>query len=119
MANVKLNLSGHANAQLTDMGFIFPGIMQVKLEDQNLPQKIVDFLSQYITSGDVVTCVLPGLAPLAAITLTAIQGITGTFPSIIMLIRKEEGFEPGEALNLQDFRNNVARSKGRANVIEL
>lgn len=119
MALIKLNLSGHENETLNAQGYIFPGALQVDLTDRNLPQKIVDFLSDYITSGDVVTCVLPGLAPLAVITLTAIHGITGTFPSCVTLIRGEHGFEPGEALNLQDFRNNVARSRGRSNVIEL
>jgi hypothetical protein len=119
MALVKLNLSGHANSTLDELGYVFPGTIQVDLSDKDLPQKIVCLLSNYMTSGDVVTCVLPGLAPLAAITLTAIHGITGSFPSLVALIRKEDRFEPGEALNLQDFRNNVARSKGRANVIEL
>ena len=119
MALVKLNLSGHANAQLEDLGYIFPGSLQVDLSDSELPQKIVDFLSNYITSGDVVQCVLPGLAPLAAITLAAIHGISGSFATIVPMIRGAEGFTPGEPLNLQDFRNNVARSKGRANVIEL
>lgn len=115
MTQIKLNLSGHINATLEAQGFIFPGSLQVDLADKNLPKKIVEFLSQYMTSGDVVICVLPGLAPLAAITLCAIHGITGTFPVMITLVRGEEGFEPnGEGLNLQDFRNNVARSKGRS-----
>lgn len=119
MALIKLNLSGHANQALDDLGYAFVGSLQVDLADQELPQKIVEFLSQFMTSGDRVQCVLPGLAPLAAITLTAIHGITGTFPITVPMIRGAEGFTPGEPLDLQDFRNNVARSKGRANIIEL
>jgi hypothetical protein len=118
MALVKLNISGHENETLKARGYVTL-CLQVDLSDKELPQKIVSFLSDYITSGDVVTCVLPGLAPLAVISLTAIHGITGSFPSVVTLIRTKNGFEPGEALNLQDYRNNVARSKGRANVIEL
>ena len=119
MALVKLNLSGHANAQLDDLGYVFPGSLQVDLQDETLPQKIVEFLSKYITSGDVVECTMPGLAPLAVIVLTAIHGITGTFPHVRTLKREDTGFVPGGVLDLQDFRNNVARSKGRANVITL
>lgn len=119
MGIIKLNLSGHQNSLLEKQGYIFPGSLQVDLSDKELPQKIVAFLANYITSGDVVVCVLPGLAPLAAITLASIHGISGTFPSIVAMIRTESGFEPGEALNLQDFRNNVARSKGRSNIIKL
>jgi hypothetical protein len=119
MALVKINLSGHFNDILEQQGYIFPGTLQVRLEDENLPQKIVEFLSTYITSNDVVECVLPGLAPLVPLVLAAIHGISGSFPSVVLLKRTDEGFVPGEPLDLQDFRNGVARSKGRANVIEL
>ena len=100
MALIKLNLSEHSNSNLDELGYIFPGSLMVDLKDETLPQKIVEFLSNYITSGDRVQCTLPGLAPLAVIVTAAIHGITGTFPCVTMLKREETGFVPIEPTTL-------------------
>ena len=115
---VKLNLSGHENETLKAQGYE-THILHVDLADSELPTKVVNFLKPYINSGDTVQVVLPGLAPLAAIVLTAIHGLSGHFPSVIMLKREETGFVPiNPPLYLQDFRNNVAR-ENRNNIINL
>lgn len=120
MALVKLNLSGYQDQKLDKLGYIFVGSIHVDLSDKELPQKIVELLSSYISFGDRVQCVLPGwpgLATLAVIVTVAIHGITGTFPICVPMLRSTKGFKPGKLLDLQDFRNNVARLKSRANVI--
>ncbi len=119
MAIKKLNLSGHFNQELSDLGYIFPGTIQVDVTDPETPAKVVGFLRNLIESGDVVYVALPGLTFLSAITLTAIQGISGNFPFLVTLVRDADGkFVPSEPLDLQDFRNNVARAN-REQVIVL
>jgi len=76
MAIVKLNLSGHTNEHLDQMGFAFPGVLHVDLSDPDLGQKLTDFLAPLMTSGDQVVVALPGLAPLAALVLAIVHGQT-------------------------------------------
>jgi hypothetical protein len=109
MAVVKLNLSGHDNPALKAQGFNTYKL-QVDLADPNLPNKVVEFLSPLVSSADVVHVALPGLSNLSAIVLAALHGLTGTMPSIQMLIRGDDGFIPGPLLDLQSFRNDVART---------
>lgn len=119
MALVKLNLSGHSNQILDSMGYIFPGALQVDLADENYAVKIANFLKPLMTSGDVVELAPPGLAPLAITVIAAIHGLTGTFPVIQSLVKGDEGFVPSSyTMNLQDYRNNVARLM-RENVVIL
>ena len=116
---IKLNLSGHENEALSKMGFLFPGALHVDLADPELGNKIVNFLKECgLHSGSVVTIAVPGLSPLAVLIVTAIHGMTGTFPSVVPLIRSKEGFTPGEQVSLQDFRNEIARTS-RKNIVEL
>jgi len=117
---VKLNLSGHQNQDLADLGFDFVGALHVDLQDQDLCQKIAKFLAPHIGSGDTVTVALPGLAPLAAIVLTTIHGLCGQFPTIQPLVRQQDGsFSPGPTVDLQAFRNDVARGGHRQDVVVL
>jgi len=118
MAVIKLNLSGHVNAELEAMGFTFPGVLHVDLSDPELATKLTAFLSPFMTSGDKVIVALPGLSPLAALVLTIIHGLTGTFPTVQPLVRGESGFVPGPQMDLQDLRNNIART-ARKDVIIL
>lgn len=118
MALVKLNLSGHKNEDLEKLGFIFPGVLHVNLEDIELPYKVTTILKEYINSGDTVEVVVPGLAPLACITLTVIHGLSGTFPKLVPLIRvPEENYVVGKALDLHSIRNEIARSNRKEVVI--
>jgi len=120
MAVVKLNLSGHENAKLAEQGFLFPGALHVDLADPELPNKVNDFLSPLVSSGDTVILALPGLAYLSAIVIATIHGLSGHFPQIQALVRTDEGFVPNPLgpLGLQDFRNDVARAS-RAGVVKL
>ena len=120
MSIVKLNLSGHENQALLRLGFMKPPTVQVDLNDPDLPQKLVAFLEQYLTSGDVAHVVFPGLAPLSRLMLVAIHGLTGTFPLEIRLVNGPTGFVPNLGTDLQQFRNwtcRVARDDG--NVVQL
>jgi hypothetical protein len=118
MAVIKLNLSGHANEHLDQMGFAFPGTLHVDLSDPELGQKLTNFLSPLMGSGDHVVVALPGLAPLAALVLTIIHGLTGSFPTVQPLVRGESGFVPGPQIDLQTLRNDVARAS-RKDIIVL
>jgi hypothetical protein len=118
MAIIKLNLSGHTNENLDQMGFTFPETLHVDLSDPDLGQKLTDFLAPLITSGDQVVVALPGLAPLAALVLVIIHGLTGTFPVIQPLVRGQSGFTPAPQIDLQTLRNDVART-ARKDVIVL
>ncbi len=119
MSLVKLNLSGHKNDLLDQMGFIFPGTLQVTdINDPLLPEKITELLKPLVDSGDTVVLVPPGFAPLASIVLAIVHGLTGHFPQIICLVKDPSGsFIPSKKINLQDIRNNVRVS--RDNVISL
>jgi len=118
MAVVKLNLSGHANAELDKLGFVFPGVLHVDLSDPGLTTKLTNFLSPLMNSGDQVVVALPGLSPLAALVLTIIHGLTGSFPVIQTLIRSDSGFIPGPQVDLQTLRNDIARAS-RKDIIVL
>jgi hypothetical protein len=113
----KLNLSGHENAQLAEMGFEFPGSLQVNLSDPQTPQKVADFLvSLGISSEDQILLVLPGLAPLAALVISIIHGLTGTFPVIQLMVKGDSGFVPGFTVDLNEVRTN-ARANRRGTII--
>jgi len=118
MTVVKLNLSGHANSDLDAMGFIFPGALHVDLADPDLFNKVVAFLRPLVNSGDIVHIAPPGLSPLAIMVVTAIHGLTGTFPHLVPLIRSDAGFVPGNSIDLQSIRNDVARTS-RDNIVNL
>lgn len=110
---IKLNMSGHVNPALEEMGYINLGL-HVDLADPELPNKIAEILTRHISSGDTVTVSLPGLAPLAAIVLATIHGLSGHFPKVIALVRQSDGsFQPCEPFDLQGLRNDVARKKHR------
>ena len=115
---VKINLSGHPNNYLKRKGFIYPANLEIDLNDEDLFYKIVGFLRKYIKGGDKVIVALPGLPALAVYIVTAIHGITGTFPSMQMMVGKETGYEPGKTHPLNDYRNKVAR-RARKNVVKL
>jgi hypothetical protein len=110
MAVRKLNLSGHDNSALSEMGFeTFK--LHVDLSDPELVTKVRQFIIEQVglTSEDVVHMAAPGLAPLSLIISSVIHGITGQFAVIIPMVRGEEGFVPGEPIDLQDVRNNSVR----------
>jgi len=117
MAVIKLNLSGHANEHLDQMGFAFPGTLHVDLSDPELGQKLTNFLSPLMGSGDHVVVALPGLAPLAALVITIIHGLTGTFPTVQPLIRSDSVFVPGPQIDLQSLRNDIARASRKDVII--
>lgn len=118
MTLVKLNLSGHRDEELEELGFIFPGVLHVNLEDIELPYKVTTILKEYVNSGDTVEVVMPGLAPLACIVLTVIHGLSGTFPKLIPFIRvPEENYVLGKALDLHSIRNEIARSNRKEVII--
>ena len=111
---VKLNLSGHQNVDLAALGFEFPGPLVVDLADPLLPVRVAEFLAPKIGSGDTVTVALPGLAPLAAIVVAVIHGLSGQFPKTQPLLRNADGtFSPGPILDLQNIRTTIARNAHR------
>lgn len=121
---IKLNLSGHFNQSLADLGFNFPGSIQV---DPTAPikdtaSKMRDFLVGLgIGSGDHVTVAVPGMSSLAVITVTAIHGLTGQFPTLVALVRQSDGSfvaTDNSILDLQNYRNDSVRIN-RENVISL
>ena len=118
MTIIKLNLSGHQNVALEELGFEFPGAMHVDLGDKDLPIKVENFLKGKFGSEDIVHVALPGLAPLAAIVISIIHGKTGSFPVIQPLVRGESGFSPGPTLDLQEVRNEVGR-RSRRDLVEI
>ena len=109
-----LNLSGHQNAALESLGFTFPGTVQVDPTAalSETAGKYAAWLAGLgVGSGDAITCVLPGMSTLAGMAMSAIHGLTGTFPMIVSLVRQPDGsFTPSEGLDLQEYRNTVARS---------
>jgi len=108
----KLNLSGHENAKLKDLGFEFPGVLHVDLADPETPEKITAFLVKLgITSEDKVIVALPGLAPLAAIVITALHGLTGYFPDVQLMVKSESGFVPGLTVDLNEVRTNARANR--------
>lgn len=115
MNRIKLNLSGHENSALEELGFTFPGVIQVNLTEDNYQEtfmKVTTFLKENgVKSDSVVTVALAGFSPLATMQLVALHGLTGNFPRIINLIRQEDGqFLPSEESDLSSLRNDVARN---------
>lgn len=120
--SLKLNFSGHFNADLDSKGFVFPGTIQINPEksfQENL-ESVTNFLkSQGVKSDSIVTVALPGMSVLATIVTVALHGLTGTFPQIAPLIRSESGeFVNKEVVDLQTMRNHVCRNM-REEVISL
>jgi hypothetical protein len=117
--HLKLNLSGHPNEKLSEMGYLYLGALHVDLADVDLPNKILDWLKPYLDNADTVTICPPGLAPLSLIMVTVIHGATGHFPKLMSLVKTEEGFVPNEnIIDLQNLRNEIAR-KERKDVVML
>ena len=117
MAIVKLNLSGHDNQQLADMGFVTHKL-HVNLADADVAQKVAAFLAPMIGSGDTVHVAMPGLGALVAITTTSIHALCGSFPYMVTMIRNPDDgtFNPGPTIDLQSFRNDVVRANLRDGV---
>ena len=119
MAIVKLNLSGHDNQQLADMGFTCHKL-HVDLADPELCHKVAQFLANMIGSSDTVQIALPGLGALAVIVSVAIHGLCGQHPTIIPMLRQQDGtFAPGTGIDLQGFRNDIVRANLRDGVVVL
>ena len=121
MATIKLNLSGHDNAELAELGFITHKL-HVDLADPNLCQKVAGFLADTcgVGSSDTVQLALPGLGALAVIVCTAVHGLTGQHGTIFPLVRNADGsFSPAAPIDLQSFRNDLVRSKHREGVVIL
>ena len=116
------NLSGHRNETLDELGYEFPGVVQVNPEaplNETAALYLGWLVTLGITSGDTVTVVLPGMSGLAGIAMAAIHGLTGTFPSVTTMVRQKDGsFKPSIDLDLQAFRNNVARTH-RDSIVDL
>jgi hypothetical protein len=122
MQDIKLNMSGHFNQSLADMGYIFPGTIQVDLSGNpvDIVSKLVTLLQlQGVSTDSVVTVALPGLSGLSMLLITAIHGLTGNFPFVTPLIRQQDGsFTAGETWDVTNLRNEVARTM-RADLISL
>lgn len=121
MSIIKINLSGHDNQTLTDLGFKFVGALHVDLSQPDVSQKVATFVAGLnIGSGDTVYLAAPGLAPLALMVAATIHGLCGTFPFIQPLVRQADGtFQPGPIVDLQGLRNDIARSGHRQDVVVL
>lgn len=120
MSIVKLNLSGHKNQQLSEMGFA-DFSLHVNLADPDVAQKVAAFLAPLIGSGDTVHIAMPGLGALVAITTTAIHALCGSFPFMVTMIRNPDDgtFNPGPTIDLQAFRNDTVRANLRDGVVVL
>lgn len=119
MAIVKLNLSGHDNQVLTDQGFACHKL-HVDLADPDLCQKVAQFLAPMIGSSDTVQVAMPGLGVLAVIVSVSIHALCGQHPTIIPMIRQQDGtFAPGQPIDLQSFRNDTVRANLRDGVVVL
>jgi hypothetical protein len=119
MALVKLNISGHENKFLAEQGFVFVGPLHVDLADPLLGEKVVSFLSEYVTSEDLVEVCLPGLAALSYYVVVALHGLTGQFPRLVAMVRTPDGeFIPAPPVDMQELRNATARAN-RRNVVKL
>ena len=107
---VRLNMSGHPNPGLAQMGFVdLP--LQVDLADPNLPARLTQLMADQIGDDPDVVVALPGLAPLAALTLAIIHGLTGAFPRVQPLIRDGANWVPGPVLDLQQVRNDARQAR--------
>lgn len=112
---LKLNLSGHFNQALADMGYSFPGTLHVdaKQSCETTVSKLTDMLvGMGVGSGTVLHLAVPGMSALATQMLVAIHGLTGVFPFVAFLTRNEDGtFGVSEVCDMQAMRNNVSRTK--------
>ena len=119
---MKINLSGHKNDSLAELGFEFPGTIQMDMEksyQENLVSITKFLVNLGLQSNTTVTIALPGMSILASMVIVSLHGITGQFPNIVTLIRNNEGqFVFGEEVDLQTLRNDVCRSN-REQVINL
>ena len=118
MAIRKLNLSGHDNDDLAAMDFV-TFKLQVDLSDPKLQDKTLKFLVDQVglSSDDTVTLAAPGLAPLAILLIAQIHGLTGSFPTVVPLVRGSDGFTPGTALDLQSIRMNARMDRSDLTVL--
>jgi hypothetical protein len=116
---LKINLSGHENAHLSEMGFITPGVLHVDLRDPKLIEKVCDLLiSLGVKSDSQVVIALPGLSPLAVIVATVIHGLTGEFPLVQTLVREQNGgFIPGPLMDLNAIRDLARKSRPGAIIL--
>ena len=107
---ILLNMSGHPNPGLAQMGFIdLP--LQVDLTDPALPGRLTQLLHDHIGDDADVVVALPGLAPLAALVLAIIHGLTGGFPRIQTLIRDGANWVPGPVLDLNQIRSDARATR--------
>ena len=82
---MKINLSGHFNQSLEEVGFSFPGTLQMNMSASyadNLRNVIAFLVAQGIKSDTVVTVALPGMNALASMVIVALHGLTGQFPKL-------------------------------------
>ncbi|MEM9543941.1 MAG: CRISPR-associated protein Csx15 [Cyanobacteria bacterium P01_E01_bin.42] len=118
MSILKLNLSGHDNPTLAAMGFVTPKTPHVNFDDPELPQKFLHYLrSLDIDSDTTVHLAVPGSSVIAVLTIAAIHGLTGHWPVVFPLVRREDGFYPAAPLNLQQYRDRARMM--RSNSIQL
>ena len=118
MAIRKLNLSGHDNADLASQNFdTFK--LQVDLADPSLQDKTLKFLIDTVglKSDDTVIMAAPGLAPLAILIVTQVHGITGSFPTLVPLVRGSDGFTPGNPMDLQSVRMSARMDRADVTVL--
>lgn len=113
---IKLNLTGHQNNALEEMGFHFPGAIQINIEKpfkENL-ENITDFLKGLgVNSSSRVYLAPPGMTYLNMLVFIAIHGLTGSFPVILTFKMTSSGkFIPNETdLDLQKMRSYIVRQK--------
>jgi hypothetical protein len=121
MAILKINLSGHQNSVLEAEGYLFPGALQIDLNDEATPVKVAEFIANLgVGSGDVVHLALPGLSPLTYMATVILHGLTGSFPFVQVLVRQPDGqYVKGPLIDGQLLRNDVARGALRQDVIKL
>lgn len=119
---MRINLSGHKNDSLEELGFEFPGTIQMDMEksyQENLVSITRFLVNLGLQSNTTVTIALPGMSVLSSMVIVALHGITGQFPNIVTLIRSTDGqFVVGEQVDLQALRNDVCRNN-REQIVKL
>ena len=119
---MRINLSGHKNDSLEELGFEFPGTIQLditKSYQENLTSITRFLVNLGLQSNSNITIALPGMSILASMVIVSLHGITGQFPNIVTLIRNSDGqFVVGEQVDLQVLRNDVCRNN-REQVVKL
>lgn len=104
----KINFS-HPNPILKAEGFV-DHQLHVDLADSELLDKLKNYLHPIVGDGSEETIIVPpGLAPLSILVVTAIHGLTGHFPKVINMVKREAGFEPLPPVDLQEYRNSCVR----------